>query len=120
MIKLLSLSIILLLLFTGCGFNHAVMENYNSNLTNVELSSKNFIVLDRITGESTATYIFGIGGKSHKALLQDAMTKLYNNANLNGGAKALVNVTYETHTSTVIIYSKKTLTASGNVIEFTK
>ncbi len=114
------LVITFLVLFSGCGFNHATIENYNTNLTNVELSNKNFIILDRISGESTATYIFGIGGKSHKALLQEAMAQLYNNANLNGSAKALVNVAYESHTTTIIIYSKKTLTASANVIEFTK
>lgn len=78
------------------------------------------MVLDRVSGEATATYIFGIGGKSHKALLQDAMAEMYGNANLSGSAKALINITYETHTTTIIVYSRTTYTASGNVIEFLK
>jgi hypothetical protein len=112
--------IFLLAVLSGCGFNHANMQNVNNNVTNVELSGKNFIVLDRVSGEATATYIFGIGGKSHKALLQDALARMYNNANLSGSAKALINVTFESHTTTIIIYSKTTYTASGNIIEFLK
>lgn len=119
-VQKLLLTIAFLIMLSSCGFNHANMLNINNNLTNVELSSKNFMVLDRVSGEATATYILGIGGKSHKSLLQDAMSRMYNNANLSGNAKALINVTYETHTTTIIVYSRTTYTASGNVIEFLK
>lgn len=112
--------IFLLILISSCGINHANMQNINNNLTNVELSNKNFIVLDRVSGEATTTYILGIGGKSQKAMLQQAMSQMYSNANLSGSAKALINVTLESHTSYMIVYSRTTYIASGNVVEFIK
>ena len=43
------------------------------------------------------------------------------NANLKGGSKAVIDITYDTHISIVYaFFLTKTITATGYVIEFTE
>ncbi len=109
------------ILFTSCGISASVVGNGTTTLTTVELSKKNFKILDKVSGKSSNTYIFGIGGLSNTSVLENAKSKMFDNANLKGGAKTIANITYDAHYSFVFpIFMKKTITASGYVIEFTE
>ena len=119
--KILSIVFLTSILMTSCGIHSAMVRNINNNTTNVELSKKNFKVIDRVSGKSTATYVFGIGGLSNKALIEKAKTKMLENANLIGGAKAIINLTTESHISIVYyFFFQRTVTVSGHIVEFTE
>ncbi|MBQ2365891.1 MAG: hypothetical protein II293_01895 [Bacteroidaceae bacterium] len=101
---------------TGCGT--AFTASNNLTQTQVVLSEKNFKVIGQAYGESTATYICGIGGLSQKALRNNAIDVMSRNANLKG-AQTLTNIT--THTSVKMItplYVKVTCSATANIVEF--
>lgn len=118
-IKILSLVFLTSILMTSCGIHSARVGNINNNTTNVELSKKNFKVIDRVSGQSTATYILGIGGLSNKELIEKAKTKMLENANLTGSSKAIINVTTESHNTLVVpFFYQKTVTVSAHIIEF--
>ena len=90
----------------------------NENSTNVCLSQNNFSVEGTTSGTATATYIFGIGGLSDRALKSNAIADMYANAHLYG-SMAVVNInTVRKVTSIMGIYSEVTYIASGNVIKF--
>ena len=56
------------ILLSSCGMNANLVTNHNLNQTNVVLSQKNFHVVKTVKAEVSASYIFGIGGLSKKAL----------------------------------------------------
>ncbi len=119
-LKIASLFILLSLFFSGCGISTALVGNVNGNLTNVELSRKNFKVIDRISGTSSTSYILGIGGISAKALVEKAKADMLSKQDLTGGSRAIVNVTVEEHISSwFIFYMVRTVTVSAHLIEFT-
>ena len=119
--KILSIVFLTSILMTSCGIHSAMVRNINNNTTNVELSKKNFKVIDRVSGKSTAIYVLGIGGLSNKALIEKAKTKMLENANLIGGAKAIINLTTESHISIVYyFFFQRTVTVSGHIVEFTE
>ena len=112
--------ILVSVLLSGCGMHSAMVSNINSNVTNVELSRKNFKIVDKVSGQSTATYILGIGGLSNKALIEKAKANMLSKAELTGSAKAIVNVTTESHVSIIYpFFFQRTVTVSGHIIEFT-
>lgn len=107
-------------IFSSCGIHTANILNQNSNLTNVELNRKNFVVVQEVMGQSTAVYVLGIGGISNKNLINRAKSEMVRNANLVGTSRAIINVTMENHDIIVgPFYMKRTVTVSGHVIEFT-
>ncbi len=109
------------LLLVSCGIHTTTVRNVNSNLTNVQLSTNNFKVVDRVSGKSTATYILGIGGLSTKALIEKAKSRMLEKASLIGGSKAIINVTTEDHVALIFpFFYRKTITVSAHVIEFTE
>lgn len=115
------LAIITISIFmSSCGIQHAFVLNTTGNVTNVELSKKNFKVAGKVSGSSTAKYIFGIGGISKKALIENAKSEMLLNANLEGAAKAVVNVTIEEDFTFYLVYIKRTVKVSGHIIEFTE
>lgn len=117
-IKLFLISLITFLM-TSCGVHSAMVSNTNNNLTNVELNKKNFKIIEHVSGKSTATYFVGIGGLSNKALIGKAKAEMLKNANIEGGAKAIINLTTESHISIIFpIYYRKTVTVSGHIVEF--
>ena len=61
-----------------------MVSNQNTNQTSVELNRKNFKVVDLVSGRASATYIFGIGGMSKKALMESSKLKMYEKYNLVG------------------------------------
>ena len=111
------------ILMTSCatGLHSGKFFNVNNNNTNVVLTKNNFKVVEKVTGNSTATYILGIGGISNKALIAKAKTNMLENANLIGNAKAIINFTTEVHTTQINpFFSRKTITVSAHIIEFTE
>ena len=118
--KLLSkvvMAVAAVLLFSSCGINSHLSTNHNLQQTNVVLSQKNFHVVKTVEAEVSATYVFGIGGLSKKALHDNVVAELTKNAGLTG-SQALVNVTVHNSAKVILCYSKVTYHAEGNVIEF--
>lgn len=105
---------------TSCGSSLSNLSNSSSSETHVELSKKNFNIQGKTVGVSSNTYILGIGGMSNRSLLEKAKNEMMNNANLSG-SKAIINITYDKHISGFFpFYSKKTITASAHIVEFTE
>lgn len=120
-LKIVIIFFLTMTLFSGCGIHTALFGNLYSNVTSVELNKKNFQVLERISGSSTATYIMGIGGLSNKALIEKAKADMLSRHNLTGGSKAIVNLTVEDHVSAFLFfYVKRTVTVSAHLVEFTE
>ena len=119
--KIFSIVFLISILMTSGGFHSGMFSNVNNNTTNVQLNKKNFKVIDKVSGSSTATYILGFGGLSNKSLVERAKAKMLENANLTGSSKAIINVTIESHKTLVVpLFYQKTITVSAHVIEFTE
>ena len=121
--KIISYSSIVLcaFCFTSCGVNNAVLFNSNQNVTQVNLSSSNFKVVEKVQGSAEVKYILLIGGLSHKQLYANAYAAMMEKANLISGSKAIVNIVTEEHIGGVPpFYMVRTVTVSANVIEFQK
>ena len=80
------------ILLSSCGVNQYLTSNKNLNQTNVVLSQKNFHVVKTVEAKVSATYVFGIGGLSKKALHNNVVAELTKKAQLTG-SQALINVT---------------------------
>lgn len=105
-------------LFSGCAFHSGLTNNFNSNTTTVELSQKNFKVVDYVTGESACTYVFGLGGLGKNALIESAKADMYKKANLTGSARAIANISVDIKHTTIFFVQKIDVTVSGHVVEF--
>lgn len=102
----------------SCGIVTPVSNNLTD--TRVVLDRSNFKVIGQAEGESSATYILGIGGLSKKALKNNAINEMSKNANLKG-SQTLTNITTQSSIKTFLgVYTKITYTATANVVEFTK
>ena len=111
----------LFMLFSSCGVNYALIENQNQNSTQVHLTSDNFKVVDRVTGNAEVEYVLFFGGLNKKQLYENAYADMVNNANLLSSSKALVNiVTEEQIGGFPPFYYKRTITVSAHVVEFTR
>jgi len=120
-LKTLSLILFCSFLMTGCGFHSAMVDNINNTTTNVDLSKKNFKVVEKVSGFSTATYVLGFGGIANKSLIENAKAKMLENAGLIGGSRAIINMTTESHVTLVFpIFYQKTITVSAYIVEFTE
>jgi PBP1b-binding outer membrane lipoprotein LpoB len=118
--KIYSLFFLLSLLLTGCaGFHNGLTRNYNGNTTEVILSERNFRVVSNLQGTSEALYIFGIGGMSQSAMIAEAKAQILQQADMIGKSRALVNEIIEEHHSYYLIVSKKKVTVTAQLIEFT-
>lgn len=119
--KTLKIAIVLICMsvLSSCGFILTNMANGNTTLTNVELSQKNFVVKGQVDGSSSHWYIIGFGGLSRQ-LYAKAKNEMIQKASLKGKARAIVDITYETHVAFFVVVEIRTVTATGTVIEFTK
>lgn len=108
------------LLVSSCGISYENIKSTNQWMTEVRLDNGNFKVVKQIKGEATATYIFGIGGLSKKALTESAISDMLDKADLQG-SQAIVNTTYYVNTINIVtpIYFKRTAYATAYVVEFT-
>ncbi len=107
--------------FYSCGVNTSMVQSHNLNQSQVTLDKANFIVIDLITGKDSATYILGIGGLRNRSTLQNAYSDMLKSADLQGRPRAIINVTHETHLTSILspIFLKKTVFVHGLLIEFT-
>lgn len=103
----------------SCGVSSQLTANANLNQTDVVLSQKNFHVVKSVEANTSATYVFGIGGLGKKALKDNAIAELTKKANLTG-SQALVNITVKYSAKMILCYSKVTAYAEGTVVEFDK
>ena len=109
-----------MLLTTSCAVHSGLTSNLNNHSTEVVLSKKNFKVIKTVTGESSVTYVLGIGGLSKRALIAQARAKMLEEAGLEGGAKAIINETVEIKGSNFPFVGKKLVVVTAQVIEFTE
>ena len=117
-IKSIVVAICAVFLVSSCGASSNLTANANLNQTNVVLSQNNFTVVKTVSTEVSATYVFGIGGISKKALKANAVAELTKKANLIG-PQALINVTVKQSGFTIMgIYTKCIFVAEGTVVEF--
>lgn len=106
------------LLCTSCGVQRSSTSNTNVTQTEVLLAKKNYKVIGTVRGESTQNYWFGIGGLSKKSVAQAAMSDMYNNADLTGKSRAVINVNIVHKNTFALIFCKNKAVATGTVIEF--
>ncbi len=102
---------------SGCGMSSYLTSNQNQNSTTVVLSDNNYTVVRTVEATASATYVFGIGGLSKKALMSNAMSELSKKANLKG-SQALINVSTKTHVESILVWMRYTVVTHGTVIEF--
>ena len=118
---LFMMAIALGLLVSSCGVTQQATQNINELQTQVVLTEANYKVVGTATAELTQNYVFGFGGISKKALGQSAMSAMMKNADLQGGARAIINANVEYDVVSYLgIYTKVTATATGTIIEFTE
>ena len=106
---------------SSCGVNHATIVNHNQNSTQVQLTSNNFKVLQKVSGSAEVEYVFMFGGMNKKQLYENAYSNMVDKASLLNSSRALINLVTEEHVGGVPpFYYKRTVTVSAYVIEFTK
>jgi hypothetical protein len=119
-LKFLAITLFVMIIASSCGSHRGAFINNNNNTTQVELSEKNFKVVRKVSGQSTATYVLGIGGITNKSLIENARSNMMSNADIVGSSKAIINMTTESHSTLVYpFFYQKTITVSGYVVEFT-
>jgi len=117
--SILFTSVALLFILSSCGVSHSFMLNQNQNTTQVHLGSNNFSVVEKVSGTSEVSYVLAFGGLNKRRLYQDAYSAMVQDANLTG-SKALINIVSEEHIGGFPpFFTKRTLTVSANVVEFT-
>ena len=110
------LMLVAVLCLTGCGVASTTSNNLTE--TKIVLSENNFKVVGQAYGEAQATYVFGIGGLSKKALRNNAINEMSKNANLTG-AQTLANITTNASVKMITpVFVQITYTATANIIEF--
>lgn len=120
-IGIYSLCLLTATFISSCGIGLAHVTNHNQNATEVHLSENNFKVIDEVSGKSEASYVFAIGSIKKDQLYKNAYSSMAKSANLLNGSKALINVMTEEHVSGFApFFVKRTVTVSGQVIEFTR
>jgi len=118
--KVTFLLISITFLFSGCAMHSGLTTNLNNHTTEVVLSKNNFKVIASVQGESYATYVFGIGGLTKKAMVAEARVNMLSKANMIGSSKAIINETVEIKCSLFPIVRRYRVIVSGNIIEFTE
>lgn len=119
--KIILLSILVLLITTGCAFHSGLTRNLNENQTQVVLSKNNFKVIKTVYGYSRTLKVFGIGGLSKQALIAEARNDMLQNVQMEGTSRALINEVVEVKRTYYYIFASEfKVTVSATVIEFTE
>ena len=107
-----------IMLISSCCASAGLTFNQNQLQTNVVLSQNNFTIVKHVCGESSGTYLFGIGGYKTAETKASAMNQMIQNAELTG-SQAVVNASVSIHEQTILgVYTKITAYATGTVVEF--
>ncbi len=101
---------------SGCSVSTGNMGHTTD--TQVHLSEANFRVVKTVTGEATQRRVFGLG-PSRADLVGRAKRDMIDQANLEEGSRALINMTTDSSRRTVLIYGSRTIYVTAEVIEFT-
>ena len=105
---------------SSCGYNLQPISNIYSSQTQVLLQNNEFKIIGKAKGEASATYILGIGGLSQKAIYNNAVADMFNNANLSG-SQTITHINVHNHIGGVPpFYYKVKYVASGTIITFDK
>ncbi len=118
--RFLILVIAMASILTGCSTVQMASVGSNQNIiqTNVNLSSNNFRVVGTSSGTVTYTYFLGFGGPAKNIALHNATALMIKNADL-AGPQAVANVVTSSEVKTVLgLYTKSTVTVTGQIIEF--
>jgi archaellum component FlaF (FlaF/FlaG flagellin family) len=118
--KIISFLVCITLICSSCGIYNGLTTNTNAHTTDVILSKKNFKVIARVKGSAQETYVFGIGGLTRKALIEEARTNMFSNMDIIGSSKAIINETVEIKSSYYFIVETQEVTVSAHIIEFTE
>ena len=104
---------------SSCGISQNLTSNQNQNQTSVVLSQDNYRIIGTASGEVTGRYIFGLGNIRKHAVRANAIDEMTKNAKLSG-SQAIVNTTVKQSVKMITpIYVEVTVTATGNIVEFT-
>jgi hypothetical protein len=104
-------------LFASCAGVNTTPYTHNMPETKVILKEANYKIVGQVEGEWSATYVFGIGGLTKKALKNNAISEMYKNANLTG-TQQIINITTTTSVANYLLYTKTRAVARGYIIEF--
>lgn len=117
-IKFLFFSLLGILFASCAGLNTTPYTN-NQVETKLILSEGNYRIVKEVNGEWSATYVLGIGGLSKRALKNNAISKMYQDAHLTGNQQIInVTTTQSAEVWALGIYMKVRAMAHGYVIEF--
>lgn len=108
------ISLFIFLFFAGCSVSTGSIDH--GIMTQVQLKEANYEVLGSVTGEASTHYILGINLRGQD-LFGRAKRDMVNNAELQG-PQAFINVTTDVRDSEFIIWRRKTVFVSAEVIEF--
>ncbi|MBO5875569.1 MAG: hypothetical protein J6Q20_03500 [Alistipes sp.] len=119
--KLLAIALVCgAFLLGACSTHSQSMLSGNLTQTQVVLSQDNFKVVGYAEGESTVTRILGIGGCSHKAVRDVAVSNMFKNANLKG-SQTIININFKkSQAGFSPFYTEQTWVATGVIVEFTE
>ena len=106
-------------IFASCAGLNTTPYDHNMPETKLILKEANYKIVGQVEGEWSATYVFGIGGLSQKALTTNAISEMYKNANLTGNQQ-IINVTTTLSIENWFVYSRHRAIAHGYIIEFEK
>ncbi|MCZ6688616.1 MAG: hypothetical protein O7H41_03335 [Planctomycetota bacterium] len=106
---------LILLLTGGCTYSRGHLDRYSN--VSVVLSERNFsVVKTSVLGQSTGFKVFGIGPSPSYA---EAVDMLKESAEIDGGPRALVNITVDTKWRGFFpFYWRKVLIVTADVVEF--
>jgi hypothetical protein len=112
---------LIMILFSSCGANYALIQHMNENSTQVQLRRNNFLVTNRVSGSAELDYVLMFGGMNRRRLYENAYANMLESANLLNSSKALINIVTEEHVGGLPpFYFKRTITVSAMVVEFTE
>ena len=108
-------------LFSSCGINSNLVNQFTTygNGTMVELSEANYRVVGQVSGSAADMYFLSFGGLKPD-LVEQAKREMILKAEMEGKARAVVNVGVERHRANYLLARKLTVTMTGTVIEFEK
>lgn len=104
----------------SCG-THSSVSSYStshSTVAKVDLAKANFKVTSYATGSAKCLYIFGIGGLKKKFLIEQARSEMFQNANMIGKPKVILNESVNIKTGIFPFVGTVKVIVSGYVYEF--
>ena len=113
-------TIVLSVILSSCSISREATSNQNQIQTSVVLNQNNYKVIGNVQGESKQCYVLGIGGLSKKSLRESAMSEMLKKADLQGGARAIINTNVQYKNQFYLLWGKNKAIANGTIIEFTK